>query len=269
MTEQAKPMKVVEERSAEDYRGALDAVLSVAEGVLLAVPTPQIKVVGAAIGVAKTAASFAHDHHDVILEVAPLVAPAAEKAADIAKNVAAKAPDGVGRGAGKVLDVAKDAAGALGAAASQACDSVGGKVRGVADKHAQEKARKEARRTLLDGAGTRMPVKRFVENWSMQEPLSSGDYLNFAGCYVIATYGKAVKKDDYGEYRDVYVGQSRSMGRSIHDDIVGKGNPDVYADIKYDQDVYILLFPCQEEQLDRLEESLVVALDADASYNKA
>lgn len=39
---------------------------------------------------------------------------------------------------------------------------------------------------------------------------------------------------------------------SIHDDFIGKGNPDVYADVKYKQHVYVLLYPCQEDRLDQL-----------------
>lgn len=72
---------------------------------------------------------------------------------------------------------------------------------------------------------------------------------------------------DYSEYRDIYVGKSLSMGRSVYDDVSGKGDVDVYADVKYKQDVYVLLFPCREDKLDQLKGSLVVALDADASYN--
>ena len=115
-----------------------------------------------------------------------------------------------------------------------------------------------------------MPVERFLENWELQKTVSGAEgYLDFAGCYAIATYGRAVKKDDYSEYRDIYVSKSNRMGSSIYDDLSGRGNPDVYADVKYKQDVYVLLFPCEESRLDQLEHSLVVALDADASYNKA
>lgn len=267
MGNQPEPSKVVEGRSAEDYRGALDTVLTIAEGVLGVVPVPQAKAAALAVGAAKSVASFARDNHDVILKVAPLVAPAAEKAADIGKGAIAKAPEGVGRGAGKVFGAARNAAGVLGDAASQAKGVVGGKVHGVTDRRAQEKARRDARRTLLDGAGTRMSVDRFLENWNMQEVVSDDDYLDFSGCYVIATYARAVKKDDYSEYRDIYVGKSLSMGRSVYDDVSGKGDVDVYADVKYKQDVYVLLFPCREDKLDQLKGSLVVALDADASYN--
>ena len=43
---------------------------------------------------------------------------------------------------------------------------------------------------------------------------------------------------------------------------------DVYADVKYKQCVYILVYPCLSEKIDELEASLVTALDADRSYNR-
>lgn len=58
------------------------------------------------------------------------------------------------------------------------------------------------------------------------------------------------------------------MGLGIHDDFVGRGNPDVYADIKYKRHVYVLLYPCEKDRLDELEASLITALDADESYNR-
>ena len=145
-------------------------------------------------------------------------------------------------------------------------------VQGAIDVRAQEKARKLARKTLLDGAGIRMSSTSFMENWDVQSKLqerSTGEgYLNYCGCYVIITCDGAVHKDDYSKYREIYVGKSTNMGASIHDDFVGKGNADIYADVKYKQHVYVLLYPCSEDKLDQLEESLITALDADASYNR-
>ena len=58
------------------------------------------------------------------------------------------------------------------------------------------------------------------------------------------------------------------MGKAIHGDLTGLGNVDVYADVKYKQHVYILLYPCPMDKIDELEASLIAALDADVSYNK-
>lgn len=99
-------------------------------------------------------------------------------------------------------------------------------------------------------------------------PASAAGYLAYPGCYVVLTFGKGVKQDDYGKFRDVFVGASSNMGAAIRADFVGLGDPDVYADVKYKQDVRVLVFPCAEENLERLCQSLIVALDADMSYNR-
>ena len=101
-----------------------------------------------------------------------------------------------------------------------------------------------------------------------QSTAPAAGYLAYPGCYVVLTFGKGVKQDDYGKFRDVYVGASANMGAAIRADFVGLGDPDVYADVKYEQDVRVLVFPCAEENLERLRQSLIVALDADASYNR-
>lgn len=181
--------------------------------------------------------------------------------------MADKAPEVLNEGAGKVASTARDAAGAIGDATRGARESIGV----AASSRAEEKARKLARKTLLDGAGTRMSAERFMEGWATQEGLAEGQggtgYLDFVGCYVVVTCEGAVHRDDYSRYRDLYVGKSTNMGRSIHDDFTGRGNVDVYADVKYKQHVYVLLYPCREEKLDQLEESLITALDARQSYN--
>ena len=57
--------------------------------------------------------------------------------------------------------------------------------------------------------------------------------MGFSGCYVIATYAHAVKKGDFSKFRDLYVGKSENVGDSIFKDLTGRGNVDVYADVKY------------------------------------
>lgn len=152
-----------------------------------------------------------------------------------------------------------------------AADQAGGYVQEKMDARAQAKAHREARRALCDGAGIRMSAATFLGNWDADQKAhrdGSGGYLNYCGCYAITTYSSSVRKDDYGGYRDVYVGSSSNMGASIHADLVGLGNIDVNADVKYKQTVYVLLYPCPEERVDQLRMSLITALDADASYNK-
>lgn len=250
-------------RSADMYVDAVNAVIGLA-GMAVPLLVPGGKAAAVAGAVVK-AAPVIQGVANQLPKIAPVVAPAAKKVVGVA---AEKAPDAVAAGFGKVAAAAKGAAEAAGGAAVGARNAV----QGAIDAKAQEKARKLARRTLLDGAGIRMSSTSFMENWDVQSKLQEGSagegYLNYCGCYVIITCDGAVHKDDYSKYREIYVGKSANMGASIHDDFVGKGNADIYADVKYKQHVYVLLYPCSEDKLDQLEESLITALDADASYNR-
>lgn len=250
------------ERTADMYVNAVNAVIGLA-GMAVPLLVPGGKAAAVAGAVVK-AAPVIQGVANQLPKIAPVVAPAAKKVAGVA---AEKAPEAVAMGLGKVADAAKGAA----AAAGGAVDGARSAVHGAIDAKAQEKARKLARRTLLDGAGIRMSSNSFMENWDVQTKLqeggAGGGYLDYCGCYVVITCDGAIHKDDYSKYREIYVGKSANMGASIHDDFTGKGNADVYADVKYKQHVYVLLYPCSEDKLDQLEESLITALDADTSYN--
>lgn len=263
MAEQSKAKsRPSDGRSADAYINAVNAVIDMAGmAVPLLAPGGKAALVAGAVVKAAPVARIAAEQ---LPKVAPAVAPAAKKAVDA---MADRAPAAVGEGAEKVAAVAKGAAEAAGGAIGGVRDSV----RGAINVREQEKARKLARKTLLDGAGIRMSAEKFMENWETQERLAGAKagegYLAYPGCYVAITCNGAVKKDDYSKYRELFVGKSENMGASIHDDFVGRGNPDVYADVKYKQHVYVLLYPCAAESLDELELSLVTALDADESYN--
>ncbi len=249
-------------KSAQDYADAMNAALDIAQLVVPFIPV--VGKAGAVVNVVQKATPIARKAAEVIPAVAPVVAPAANKAAAAFKE---KAPDAVNAGVNKAAGAFKGFAGVIGGAKDAATE----KVRDAAEERAQEKARIAARKALLDGAGIRMSVESFLENWDIQCKLDgeiSDSYLPYVGCYAIITCDSPVRKEDYSKFRDIYVGKSNNMGVSIHADIIGLGNPDVYADVKYKQHVYVLLFPCAPENLDQLEHSLIVALDADQSYNK-
>lgn len=65
----------------------------------------------------------------------------------------------------------------------------------------------------------------------------------------------------------MYAGKSDNIGASIYSDLTGGGNVDIYADVKYKQHVYVLLYPCAPKKAGQLESFLIIALDADESYN--
>ena len=259
---------MTEERSAQSYVDALNAVIGI-----VGMAVPLIVPGGKAAKGVGVAAPIAAEAARAIPKVAPAVAPAAKKVAE----GAAKTPHIIGEGAGRVAGHVLRGAGAVGGALGSAKD----KLAGAKDARAQKRARELARRTLLDGAGVRMSATAFLESWSNQAKLGASKlgadklgaalgrgYLDYPGCYVILTCPTAVKKDDYSHYRDLYVGAAPRMGEGIYRDFIGLGNPDVYADVKYKQHVYVLLFPCMPDDVDDLRASLITALDADESYNR-
>lgn len=241
-------------KTAEDYQAAVDAVFNVA-GMAVDALCPKAKIgkvaVAAALPVVRAAAQAAP-------YVGKMAQPTLAKMADAA-------PDAVQRAGAAIGDAAVGAAGAVGAAAKKAFDPIGDAL----DARKETQAQVEARRVLLEGAGVRMSVERFRENKASHEFASTGEgYLGYSGCYAFAVYEHAPKEKGFGRYHDIYIGKSDDIGRSIADDLAGRGNVDVYADVKYEQDALLFLFPCQVENLERLHQSLIVALDADESYNR-
>ena len=150
------------ERTAQDYIDAANKVIEIAEIAVSFIPggaaaTKAAKIATKAVPLARGAIKAAP-------AIAPVVSPFAKKAADA---VAGKAPEALSAGAEKVAGAAKGAAATLGAAK----DKAAGAVRSAADARAQERARKTARKTLLDGAGIRMSAETFLENWSTSDKL--------------------------------------------------------------------------------------------------
>lgn len=93
-------------------------------------------------------------------------------------------------------------------------------------------------------------------------------YLDEPGCYVILIFDEPVTNGDYSGYKDVYVGQSITMYQRVRDHFSGKGNGDVYADIKYGKYVYAQFFSCMESELNLKERELIRLFNATESYNK-
>lgn len=247
-----------EDRSAVDIAAAANAAIDIALLAVKFLPGGPV-----ASKVAKGVRKFAPAAKVVakkLPDVAPVMAHMAEKAQD-------KMPLAAAAGAEKVKGAVKDAADQIGEKGRAAGD----KVRDAFEEREREKMLKAARKALLDGAGNKLSVEQFQQNWNLQVSPAGmiGDgYMAFGGCYAIATYASAVKKGDFSNFRDIYIGKSENMGKAIHGDLTGLGNVDVYADVKYKQHVYILLYPCPMDKIDELEASLIAALDADVSYNK-
>lgn len=111
----------------------------------------------------------------------------------------------------------------------------------------------------------------FLENWIIQDEKSgtpSGwKYKKFPGCYVILIFDEPPKGEDYTLYDDIYIGQSVNVTNRVHGHFTGKGNGDVYADLKYGRFAFVQMIPCERDDLNELERALIDAFDATESYN--
>ena len=254
-------------RTDRDYAEALSTILGIASFALNVVPMGGAAkgaagVAARAIPKARTVVSKARD----IVDKNPELAGKAAQAVSAASSAAAQSAPDVMAKAGGVFSKVKNS---IGGATSAAANSVKEKAREASAAREELKSRDEARRVLLEGAGMRLSSNKFLENWKASATgAGESSYLAFPGCYVALTFGKLARKSDSANFRDVYVGGAPLVGKAVWQDLVGLGNPDVYADVKYNQDVQLLFFPCEADKIETLRQSLIVALDADVSHNR-
>lgn len=242
-------------KSAQDYANAISAVADIAGIVVEFIP---------GVSAAKKVARFAPLAAKVAQKAAPILDEHAGSINAVVDSARESAPNALKTATG----LAKKGGGAVASTVGKAFSTVTSPVKSSMDASRNRKAQIEAHRKIIEHATASMSVESFCENRAQHEQLSGGGgYLDHSGCYIFLTLGKGAKKD-LASYRAVYVGASSNVGRSISDEIAGKGNADVYADIKYDQGVHILFYPCGESEMEKMRDSLIIALDADESYNR-
>lgn len=239
-------------RTAVDYVVALEGIVSILDEAAKILPKK-----------AKPFVDVFKKLRPMIMVAIPVITPLVNPVADAAKKVAEKMPQAAADTLGHATSAVKDAGDAM-------HNAVVAPIEDAVAKHDREQAQKQARKALLSNAARAISAEEFQEMQASEAKLSSDcelSMLDYPGCYVALTFAKKVKGNDYSGFKDVYVGKAISVGRAIARDFAGEGNPDVYADVKYKQPVYVLLFLCGEDKLGELRDSLVVALDADDSYN--
>ncbi len=188
------------------------------------------------------------------------VGGAVKGAADGAANGARVVADGIGKGLGFAVDGVDAAVGALGGAAKAFQDS----------REAAE-ARKKisgARQSIFESASTVMPLHKFV---CRQEKAADAAFNGFdmPGCYLIAKYQKGDHDKNYSDYLGIYVGSSEHMSDGIVSAPTRLGDPDIYADYKYHQNVMLFVFPCELKDLDERRELLLRSFEGSRLYNGA
>ena len=186
------------------------------------------------------------------------VGGAVKDAADGAANGARVVADGIGKGFGVAADGVGAAVGAL-----------GGAVKALQDSREAAEARKkinDARQSIFESASTAMPLHKFV---CQQEKAADAAFNGFdmPGCYLIAKYQKGDHDKNYSDYLGIYVGSSEHMSEDIVSTPTRLGDPDVYADYKYHQNVMLFVFPCELKDLDERRELLLRSFEGSRLYN--
>lgn len=112
---------------------------------------------------------------------------------------------------------------------------------------------KEGRQIVLESASQVVLYKelsKYCENKGPGSAALKAGLLSGPGCFVIGTFAPRDFDKDLTDYVNVYVGK----GENLKDAIIGAcsrdGDPDVYADVKYKQNVKIFVYLCSQEQLE-------------------
>ena len=74
---------------------------------------------------------------------------------------------------------------------------------------------------------------------------------------------------NYSDYLGIYVGSSEHMSDDIVSIPTRLGDPDVYADYKYHQNVLLFVFPCELKDLNERRELLLRSFVGERLYNNA
>lgn len=170
----------------------------------------------------------------------------------------------------KVADQIQKKAKQVSDGAGDAKESVLKKIQQRKDGMEQKAALERDRKKAVAGALPSISAEEFFNNFEANvmdgSELDNG-FMAITGCYAILTL-KSPREKDLSAYKDVYVGCSKSVGFSVYSQFRGFGNIDVYADFKFKEPMRVLVYPCEEEDLEGRFASLVRNLQAVDSYNK-
>lgn len=189
----------------------------------------------------------------------PLIKPAADAFdADAAKNaivdaarVAREAADKAKVAIGDAANAAQDVLGKLVEAKDHAISEADRKKAAKA----LAKAVRDIRQTVLANATVKIAVTDYLK--SKEKAGSFGPINSMPGCYVIATYKKYDNDRDLTDYVSVFVGKADNASKGVDLAISRDGDPDVYADVKYKQNVHIFVFNCLPEEIEGQYASLI------------
>ena len=170
--------------------------------------------------------------------------------------------------AGKASSAVKEAAGGATSAMGGAIAKLGNASSGIANNLSDVKdgivedlanaksekelrrAIKEARQAVLENATTRITVADLQKAIAKAPDAIVGPISDMPGCFVIATYRKLDFDNDLTDYTGIFVGESKNAYKGVLAALSRAGDPDVYADVKFKQNVHVYVYNCLPEDLD-------------------
>ncbi|MBQ6523431.1 MAG: hypothetical protein IJI12_02085 [Atopobiaceae bacterium] len=133
------------------------------------------------------------------------------------------------------------------------------------------KAVHASRRKVLGSATITFSMKQLAEQLASSgegDAIAGLGVLDLPGCFAIARYGKVELGKDPAAFTGIYIGKDSCVGEGIARTIAPTGNADVYADIKYKQNVMVYVFTWPADKLDEKYDALVQLFAAGESYNR-
>lgn len=204
-----------------------------------------------------------------LLKIAATLVPLATTVMKQAKPLATD----MGAGAAKAGTAVKKGAKHVGGVAADALDGIGDTKNGlldglvkIKDKKQLKKAIKEARQAVLEHATTRVAVSELSKAKQTAVTNGMGPIAHMPGCFVIATYKKFDFDKDLTDYTGVYVGRAADAAEGVALAISRDGDPDVYADVKHAQNVYVYVYNCLPEEVDERFINLVQTFEGEEMY---
>ena len=180
-----------------------------------------------------------------------------EAVAEMAKATMQTAAQGAGKAGKAAKGAAKGAADSAADTVSGIFTKLGEAKDGIFEDLAKTKGEKElknaiktARQTVLENATTTITVSDLAKAKEKAGESAIGPISDMPGCFVIATYKKMDFDKDLTDYIGIYVGRADNAAVGVDLAMSRDGDADVYADVKYKQNVHIYVFNCMPADLD-------------------
>lgn len=150
--------------------------------------------------------------------------------------------------------------------------AIGDNIKAGLDEMQSEKrlmqAVRDARQAVLENATASMQVAEYFKAREKAKGAAFGPISEMPACYVIATYAKLDFDKDLTDFFGLVVGKAENAAEGIRVATSREGDPDIYADIKYGQNVQLYIFYCLAEDLEERYSDLSQVFDCDERYDR-